>query len=145
MTTNATYTIDAYLSTQSDESDPDPYFHMTANDVDDVKTSLCTTLHNDMTDAHNIALTFNCDDDSNVTMYDIVVDERIVGIAYIEIKRMSTVEQLRALLHAYVDDSIDQLLDDDYNDADDDVARAQRLIDAHNLVHVLSTYEQTPA
>lgn len=53
-----------------------------------------------------------------------------------------TIERLRTLLHAYVDDSIDQLLDDDYDDADDDVARVQRLLDDHNLVHVLYTYEQ---
>ena len=60
---------------------------------------------------------------------------------------------LRARLIDYVNDSVDQLLDDDYysdtSDPDDvtnpleDLERVERLIDSHNLIHVLYMYENT--
>ncbi|UOW93105.1 hypothetical protein SEA_NOSHOW_37 [Mycobacterium phage NoShow] len=67
--------------------------------------------------------------------------------------RPADIEALRARLIDYVNDSIDQLLDDDYysdtSDPDDatdpreDLERVERLIDGHNLIHVLYMYENT--
>lgn len=61
------------------------------------------------------------------------------------------IERLRSILIDYVNDSVDQLLDDNYysdtSDPDDvtnpveDIERVQRLIEGHNLIHVLYMYE----
>ena len=55
---------------------------------------------------------------------------------------MSNIETLRTRLIEYINDSIDQLIDDDYDDANDDIARIDRMIDHANIVHVLFMYER---
>lgn len=86
-----TYTIDAYLSTQCDESDPDPYFHMIANNTDELETSLCEMIRDDFDNVLDVVLKFHCDDEPNVTMYDVVAihshdrhDDVVIAVAYIE-------------------------------------------------------------
>lgn len=83
-----TYTIDAYLSTQCDDSDPDPYFHMTANNTDELETSLCEMICDDFDNVLDVVLKFRCNDEPNVTMYDVVAirhdDQHVVAVAYIE-------------------------------------------------------------
>lgn len=55
--------------------------------------------------------------------------------------RNDDIERLRNALYAYVNDSCDQLIADDYDDARDDIERVERLMSCANIVHVLDAYE----
>jgi hypothetical protein len=91
--TTTTYTIDAFLSTQSDESDPDPYFEMTTHEFDELENTLRDMICDDMYEQKilDVVLTERPYDVPNVTMFDIVAirsidrhDDDVIGIAYIE-------------------------------------------------------------
>ena len=89
--TTTTYTIDAFLSTQSDESDPNPYFTMTANNTNDFAMLLCEMICDDFDDVLDVVLRYKFDDDLRTTAYDIVAirsvdrhDDDVIGVAYVE-------------------------------------------------------------
>lgn len=50
-------------------------------------------------------------------------------------------EALRSALIEWVNDSVDSLIDDDYNDTPDDLARVERMKDEVNLIHAIWWYE----
>ena len=78
-----THTIDVYPLTDEDESDPDPYFHMTYDDMDLMTEALVEMWGEDHDEFVTLCNERADDMDPSVTVFDVCANNVPVAIAYV--------------------------------------------------------------
>lgn len=79
-----TYKLDVYNEFDADESDPDPYFHMTCDNTNDLIVAFVDTWNDDHDELVELRNERVDECDPSVTVYDVYVDDETVAVAYIE-------------------------------------------------------------
>lgn len=79
-----TYKLDVYNEFDADESDPDPYFHMTCDNTNDLIVAFVDTWNDDHDELVELRNERVDECDPSVTVYDVYADDETVAVAYIE-------------------------------------------------------------
>jgi hypothetical protein len=78
-----TRTIDVYAIADAEESDPDPYFHMTYDDTDDMLEALMEMWGEDHDEFVTLRNQRPDECDPSVIVYDVCANDAPVAIAYV--------------------------------------------------------------
>ncbi len=78
-----TYTLDVFNEFDADESDPDPYFHMTCDNANDLIVAFIEMWFVDHDEVVELRNERADDCNSTVTVYDVYADDETVAVAYV--------------------------------------------------------------